>query len=99
MQPLTGRGSCTPGLTLGVTKSGKGVTKSEKALWVESLPRRATSKQDLACLVETDHDEAETEYYECAADPSAVQNERGQARYRSMYRRRRRHLEARRDDG
>ena len=42
-------------------------------------------------LIEMDHDEAETEYYEGAADPTFVQIEREQRRYRGMFRRRLRH--------
>jgi hypothetical protein len=42
-------------------------------------------------IVEDDHDEAETEYYESAADPTYVAIERSRRRYRAMFRRRLRH--------
>jgi hypothetical protein len=51
-------------------------------------------REDLARLVEEDHDEAETEYYEAAADPTFVTIERDQRRFRAMFRRRVRHRDA-----
>lgn len=60
------------------------------------LPTGPPSWEDLARLVEADHDEAETEYYEAAADPTFVTIERDQRRFRAMFRRRVRHREANR---
>jgi hypothetical protein len=70
----------------------------EKSAWVNSLPKHGSSAEDLARLVEEDGDEGETEFYEAAADPTNLQNERDQRRYRGMYRRRLRHLMSRRRD-
>jgi hypothetical protein len=67
-----------------------------KALWVKDLPSGRYDKDVLAELVEADHDEAETAYYESFADPTNLQNERARRRYRGMFRRRIRHLAARR---
>jgi hypothetical protein len=39
-------------------------------------------------LVDEDHGEAEMQYYEVAADPTFLQNETEQRRYRGMLRRR-----------
>jgi hypothetical protein len=65
--------------------------ESDKAAWVERLPRGEALKDGLARLVEEDGDAAETEYYEAAADPTFVATEREQRRYRGMFRRRLRH--------
>ena len=61
---------------------------SPKARWVERLPAWPPAKDSLAHLVEEDHDEAETSYYEAAADPTFVYLEREQRRYRGAFRRR-----------
>jgi hypothetical protein len=50
--------------------------ESDKAAWVERLPRGEALKDGLARLVEEDGDAAETEYYEAAADPTFVAIER-----------------------
>lgn len=72
------------------------VEHSDKAAWVSRLPNGPPMREDLARLVEEDHDEAETEYYEAAADPTFVTIERDQRRFRAMLRRRIRHREANR---
>ena len=72
------------------------VEQSDKAAWVSRLPNGPPMREDLARLVEEDHDEAETEYYESAADPTFVAIERDQRRFRAMFRRRVRHREANR---
>jgi len=61
---------------------------SPKEAWVNGLPRGEPLKDELGRLIEVDHDEAETEYYEAAADPSFVAIEREQRHYRGMFRRR-----------
>jgi hypothetical protein len=71
---------------------------SEKAGWVRRLPNGAPMRNDLARLVDSDYDEAETEYYEAASDPTFVSIERDQRRFRAMFRRRIRHRGARRRD-
>jgi hypothetical protein len=53
-------------------------------------------REQLARLVDGDHDDAETEYYEAAADPTFVAIERDQRRFRAMFRRRVRHRGAKR---
>jgi hypothetical protein len=65
--------------------------ESEKAAWVARLPRGEPLKDGLARLVEEDSDEAETAYYEAAADPTFVAKEREQRCYRGMFLRRLRH--------
>jgi hypothetical protein len=65
---------------------------SEKQLWVRSFPVGEPDKDTLARLVEEDPDEAETELYEYASDPTHVAVENAQRRYRGMLRRRLRHL-------
>ncbi len=59
------------------------VEHSDKAAWVSRLPNGPQMRQDLAWLVEEDHDEAETEYYEAVADPTFVTIERDQRRFRA----------------
>jgi len=61
---------------------------SPKAVWAEQLPRGEPAKETLGRLIESDHDPAETEYYEAAADPTYVQIEAQQRRFRGMLRRR-----------
>jgi len=61
---------------------------SEKLAWAQDFPRGAPMKGGIAALVDRDHDEAETEYYEAAADPTFVTTEREQRRYRGMLMRR-----------
>ena len=63
----------------------------EKRVWVSHLPAGEATKDALARLVDRDHDEAETEYYEAASDPEYEAIERAQRRYRGMFRRRLRH--------
>ncbi|HEX5945298.1 MAG TPA: hypothetical protein VFY82_03445 [Acidimicrobiales bacterium] len=70
------------------------VEHSDKAAWVSRLPNGPPMRDDLARLVEEDHDDAETEYYEAASDPTFVAIERDQRRFRAMFRRRVRHREA-----
>lgn len=65
---------------------------SPKAPWVDRLPQGPPDKDVLGRLVEHDHDEAETEYYEDAADPLYVHLETQRRRYRGAFRRRLRHL-------
>jgi len=64
---------------------------SEKQLWIRSFPAGKPDKDTLARLVEEDGDQAETEYYEHASDPTNVALEGAQRRYRGMMRRRLRH--------
>ena len=71
--------------SLGVRHSDE---PSPKTGWVEGLPTWPPAKDGLAPLVEVDHDEAETEYYEAFADPTFVLVEREQRRYRGAFRRR-----------
>jgi hypothetical protein len=71
---------------------------SDKEPWVKNLPQGEPRKDGLARLVDEDHDEAETSYYEAAADPTFVAVERAQRRYRGMFRRRLRHLRGKRRD-
>jgi hypothetical protein len=66
--------------------------RSEKDAWARQLPAGEPQKDALARLVDEDHDEAETQYYEAAADPTFIQNETEQRRYRGMMRRRLRRL-------
>ena len=67
----------------------------EKSSWVGRLPSGETNKKALGPLVDEDHDEAETEYYEHFSDPATLTVEQAQRRYRGMYRRRLRHLSLR----
>jgi hypothetical protein len=69
---------------------------SGKSEWVGRLPKGTPMRDDLARLVDSDNDEAETEYYEAACDPTFVAIERDQRRFRAMFRRRVRHPEAKR---
>jgi len=64
---------------------------AEKHLWVRTLAKHGADRDALRRLVDYDHDEAETEYYEAASDPRYMLVERLQRRYRAMYRRRLRH--------
>lgn len=64
---------------------------SPKTTWVSGLPRGEPDKDSLARLVDGEPSSAEVEYYEDAADPTAVGIERDQRRYRGMFRRRLRH--------
>jgi hypothetical protein len=76
--------------------TGPVTQRTEKAGWVQRLPNGAPMREDLARLVDSDHDEAETDYYEGASDPTYVAIERDQRRFRAMFRRRTRHREAKR---
>lgn len=67
---------------------------SPKAGWVEGLPVGEPAKASLGRLVDIDHDPAEETFYEAAADPQFVQLERQQRQFREMFRRRLRHLSA-----
>ncbi len=67
---------------------------SPKAGWVEGLPVGEPAKASLGRLVDVDHDPAEETFYEAVADPQFVQLERQQRQYREMFRRRLRHLSA-----
>ena len=60
----------------------------------DSFPSGAPDHVALGRLVDEDHDEAETAYYEAAADPTHVAVETAQRQYRGMIRRR---LRRRRD--
>lgn len=73
--------------------------KTPKAAWVAGLPSRG-DKVDLGRLVDADggHDEAENGYYEAAADPTFVQQQREQRRFRGAYLRRMRRLGSRDKD-
>ena len=62
--------------------------ESPKAGWVDRLPKGKPLKDELARLVDQDHDEAEAEYYEVAADPEVAALEAAQRRYGGMFRRR-----------
>ncbi len=64
---------------------------SEKELWSRWFPVGAPDKESLGKLVDEDHDPAETEYYEAAADPTYVLIEKERRRFRGMLRRRLRH--------
>lgn len=61
---------------------------SAKAAWVEAFPSGDPLKDSLGRLVDEDHDDAEVSYYEAASDPTFVQIEREQRRYRGAFRRR-----------
>lgn len=65
-----------------------------KVAWVSRLPQGPADKDSLARVVDSDggRDEAENTYYEHAADPQYVQEERDQRRYRGSYFRRLRRL-------
>jgi hypothetical protein len=67
-------------------------SNAEKRLWVSGLPKHGADKDALAELVDEDHDAAETEHYENAADPTYLAVETARRRYRAMFRRRLRHL-------
>jgi len=67
-------------------------TESAKTPWVLRFPEGEPSAVVLGRLVDEDHDEAETAYYEVASDPTYVSIETAQRRYRGMHRRRLRHL-------
>ena len=64
--------------------------------WVLGLPEGPPEKDSLESIVDADGgmDEAENQYYEAAADPQFVQNERDQRRYRGAFVRRVRRLAA-----
>jgi hypothetical protein len=85
-------------MSTGVTLGGVTAEKPEKSAWVNALPKHGSSAADFGKVVEEDGDAAETEYYDLAADPTYVRNEQDQRRYRGMYRRRLRHLLARKRD-
>jgi hypothetical protein len=70
--------------------------ESEKYLWTQNFPRAEPMKDALGPIVEEDHDEAETEYYEGFSDPTFVAVESSQRRYRGMLNRRMRHMRNRR---
>jgi hypothetical protein len=65
-----------------------------------AIPTAPDNKSSLARIVDADggRDEAENEYYEIAADPVNLQNERAQRRFRGSYLRRLRRLQTRRRD-
>ncbi len=65
-----------------------------------SLRQPARGQGWLAKIVEADggHDDAENGYYEAAADPLALQNERARRRCRGSYIRRLRRLDSRSRD-
>jgi hypothetical protein len=66
--------------------------ETEKLAWSEPFPQGEPLHVGLGRLVGEDHDQAETEYYEAAADPTSVATESAQRHYRGMLRRRlRRH--------
>lgn len=75
-------------ITLWTMGSADKTWLSEKDPWVRQLPAGEPEKETLGRLVEEDHDEAETQYYEGVADPTFLQNETEQRRYRGMMRRR-----------
>jgi hypothetical protein len=68
-----------------------------KAAWVADLPSGPDDKTSLARIVDEDggRDEAENTYYEVAADPSYVAQQRAQRRFRGAYLRRVRRLTSR----
>jgi hypothetical protein len=57
-----------------------------------SFPVGESDKDTLAQLEDEDGDQAETDYYEQAADPIRLAIESAQRRYRGMLRQRLRHL-------
>lgn len=61
---------------------------------VVDLPAGPPAKDSLAKIVDAagGSDDAENDYYEVAADPQFVQQERGRRRYRGTYLRRLRRL-------
>jgi hypothetical protein len=65
-----------------------------KARWASSFPAGPPDKDGLARIVEADggRDEAETSYYEEAADPAFVCLEKARRRFRGQYFRRLRRL-------
>jgi len=71
--------------------------ESAKGLWVAGLPNGEPSKVSLARLVDADggRDDAENEYYELAADPTADRIETARRRFRAQFRRRQRHRRSR----
>ena len=72
--------------------------ESEKQAWVGALPQGDPEHVTLGRLVDEDHDESETAYYEAAADPTTVAVESAQRRYRGMLRRRLRRVRAKHRD-
>jgi hypothetical protein len=66
----------------------------------EAISNWPDSKSSLARIVDADggRDEAENSYYEAAADPLHLQNERAQRRFRGSYLRRLRRLQSRTRD-
>jgi hypothetical protein len=62
--------------------------ESEKLAWTEPFPSGSPDHVVLGRLVDEDHDDAETAYYEAAADPTHVTVETAQRQYRGMIRRR-----------
>jgi hypothetical protein len=68
-----------------------------KLEWLGGLPEGQPSHVSLARVVDADggRDEAESSYYETAADPSAVRMETSQRRFRGQYMRRLRRLSQR----
>ncbi len=62
--------------------------ESEKLGWVSGLPAGQPAKDELARLVDEDHDEAETDFYEAVADPEFASIERERRRYRGSFLRR-----------
>ena len=75
--------------------TGDGARESEKVAWTGSFPSGPPGHVALGRLVDEGHDEAETAYYEAAADPTYVAVETAQRQYRGMIRRR---LRRRRDE-
>ncbi|MET1076011.1 MAG: hypothetical protein ABWY11_25425 [Umezawaea sp.] len=65
-----------------------------KAEWLAGFPSGQPDHKDLARLVESDggRDEAENQYYEASADPSAIRMETTRRRFRGQYLRRLRRL-------
>jgi hypothetical protein len=74
--------------------TGDGPWESEKRAWTGSFPSGTPDHVALGRLVDEDHDEAETAYYEVFADPTYVAIETAKRQYRGMIRRR---LRRRRD--
>lgn len=85
------------GVHVGVSSWHAGIVKigdQPKAGWVSRLPSGSPDKDGLARIVDADggRDAAENSYYEAAADPSFVQLETAQRRFRRQYFRRLRRL-------
>lgn len=68
--------------------TGDGSQESGKLAWTEAFPSGTPDHVVLGRLVDEDHDEAETDYYEAAADPTHIAVETAQRQYRGMIRRR-----------